>query len=79
MTFKIENKVPIPESAKHNRQKYPFDSMSVGDSFFVSSSISKVNTVRRITVTWQHKLGMKFATSERTEDGVHGTRIWRIK
>ena len=35
--FKIDSDVPPPRERTYPQQKYPFDEMEVGDSFFVPS------------------------------------------
>lgn len=66
--IKIEKGIPLP--VKPNR--YPWDDMEVGDSFFIAGKNTSeigghVSNARR-------RLGFDFTS--RTVDG--GTRIWRI-
>ena len=74
--FKIEKNVPVPANYEHavRGSKYPFQSMEVGDSaFFPEIHIVTVGASAR-------KLKPKVFTHRSViENGVKGTRSWRIK
>lgn len=71
MPLKIEKRVPIP---RPTRQSYPFESMEVGDSFFVENG--SYNNVNSSAVHWARKRkGVKFLT----RDVSGGVRCWRTE
>jgi hypothetical protein len=70
MNFKIVSNVP-PPTLEHPHAKYPWDDMSVGDSFFAEGIPS--NTLSN-AARYRRRLGEKHIT--RAENG--GSRIWRI-
>ena len=77
--FTIESGIPL--AARRQGQKYPFDRLGVGDSFFVAGDKTKRTSVR-VLLGRQIKIGehpdRKFATRTVTEDGIEGIRIWRL-
>lgn len=78
--FKIESAIPIPPKKGRpgigDHKKYPFDTLGVGESFFVTVPDTKAKTALSAQVAyWGKKLGWTF--TRRTMDG--GVRIWRIK
>lgn len=72
--FKIDKGIPIPETTTGT--KYPFSAMAVGDSFFAPGRTSR--QLQNVTSTYR-KRGMKFKAVQQEENGVKGTRIWRIE
>lgn len=77
MSFKIETiKVPT------NSSMYPFDELEVeeNNSFFVPGrkSCNFGSTVTNAKRRPSNK-GKEFMTETRTEKGVSGVRVWRIK
>ena len=78
MEYKIEKNVEMPE--KKGRKKYPFEKMSVGDSFIISENysrqemITKGNTARN----WARYKGLDWKFAVRKTGG-NKIRIWRIK
>lgn len=71
MTPKIEKGYPIPIA-----RRYPFKHMQVGDSFFVPREPNRVSAA---AACWSRRhAGFKFRTLKVREDGVCGTRCWRI-
>lgn len=72
--FTIEKDIPVPKMTSVGRKmKYPFESMQVGDSFFV-----KDGTVKSLSCSCLHhgkRLERKFASL--TVDG--GARVWRVE
>jgi hypothetical protein len=82
--FKIQTNIPAPTgSTKGAKRKYPFDKMSVGDSFFVA--VDGTNTVIKIQGTLASCARAFYGaagflkTCGVQEDGVKGVRVWRIK
>lgn len=80
--FKIEKSVPIP-TGKADRDRYPFNEMKVGDSFFVPLSTHKNVTVLQTNLmgnaryfTQKNNPDWKFKSKM---DGEKGVRIWRVK
>lgn len=72
--IKVQKNIPIPIK-KGRPAKYPFSSMSVGDSFEVNGAPK--NTVLNSAISWCSRHNKKAKFSIRFEDGK--TRIWRIK
>lgn len=74
MTFKIENDVPL-DTTRYVR--WPFDRMSVGQSFFTEIDEKRVRgAAYRFAKT---HAGFKFACRQVTESGRHGMRVWRVR
>ena len=72
--FTIEKSIPVPKLTGAGRKtKYPFESMQVGDSFFVKDGT--VKTLSRSCCTYGKRLERKFTS--RTVDG--GARVWRTE
>ena len=79
MIPKTEHGIPIPQPVR-NGCRWPggtmFQDMEVGDSkFFANRSVLSVRASSNYT---KQKLGYKFVARTVVEDGVSGTRIWRI-
>ena len=68
--IKIDKNVPLPKA----RNKFPLREMAIGDSFFVEAA--KANHIQGSFAILRP---MKFATRAFTENGVKGTRVWRIE
>ena len=66
--MKIDKNIPLPP----HKSKYPFRSMEVGDSFFSTASRSSIGS------SASKLKGIKFSTRTVNEDGVRGTRVWRV-
>lgn len=78
MSYEIESNVPPPK--KSQRNKYPFDDMKVGDSFFVPLEKADPSSVRNSAFSHAQRRD-DFAVSVRhvTKDGVKtGVRVWRV-
>ena len=61
--MEIKRNVPIPKAIRppgKGRRKYPFDSMDVGDSFFLPGR--EKNTLSNHASTVGRKMGRKFST-----------------
>ena len=67
--------IPAPVRVRADRQEWPFHQMKVGDSKFYELEPHKI---RAASYSVAHKNGFKFAVNKVTEDGVAGTRIWRV-
>jgi hypothetical protein len=94
--FAIQKNVAIPKtirSAPPSKRKYPFDSMEIGDMFFVPGKTK--NTMATHASSVSKKLGKKFKTQlvymaeledgsweptvSTDEDGVIGIGVWRTE
>ena len=71
MSIAVENNIPLPKIAKRN--VYPYESMDIGDSFFLESA--NPQTVANNNYVRGKKLGMKFIARK---EG-NGVRVWRIE
>ena len=70
MTIKIDKGIPMPT---RSTEKYPFEKMEVGDSFFVPGL--GIRSVSTRVEDESRKSGRKFKS--RSVEG--GVRVWRIK
>lgn len=72
MTFKIEKNAKRPDARPRNR--FPFDEMEVGDSFFISDASTKLSCTS--AASWYGtRHGKKFSVL-RSDDG---WRCWRTE
>lgn len=71
LTITVEKNIPLPAT----RQTYPWDDLSVGDSFFVANRSLK--TLRSLAFQYRRRTGMDKKFIAREEDG--GVRVWRTK
>jgi hypothetical protein len=82
----VDKAHPGPNSSRYEANKYPWekldapkehDGKTLYDSFFVPGKTTK----QFGAIVWQaaKRLGMKFATKTVTENGVQGTRVWRVQ
>ena len=69
----IEKGIPIPYFAG-SATRYPWDEMDVGDSMFAPKPTSLASAA---TLAGKRR-GWKFSARTVTENGVKGTRVWRI-
>lgn len=69
--YKIEKKVPIPNTTKRNN--YPLGEMGIGDSFQLGGN--ELNQVRTAASWYGKRNGRKFAV-RRYKDGY---RCWRVE
>jgi hypothetical protein len=74
--FEVEHGVPMP-SAGVRPAIYPFAKMEIGDSFFIPKKTSA--DISSSGVYWAKKLGHKYSARSVIENGIPGTRIWRVK
>ena len=72
MTIKIEHGMPIPADGRR-RPIYPFDAMTVGDSFFVPNK-KPTDISGAVHYAQRKHPGWRFA--RRAVDG--GVRVWRV-
>jgi len=93
--FEVKKDIPIPENvgAKgSSRSRYPFQSMDVGDMFFIPNQTK--NTFSAQTWKYGRRHGVKFATrmlhmkesldgwetcEPTTKGAVQGIGVWRVK
>jgi len=72
--YKIDKGIPVPEPNVRGRtSKYPFRQMEVGDSVFIPRMASTISGLL------SQAKPMKFTTRTATEDGIKGTRVWRVE
>jgi hypothetical protein len=69
--LQIDSTVPMP--ASQHRVKYPFNDMTVGDSFLIREP-SMVKNVRSAAWMYSKRHGWRFSC--RKVDG--GWRVWRV-
>lgn len=71
----IEHGIPIPDPQQGRMLKYPWESLGVGDSFFVPD----VKVSKFATHAWYYgkRHNKKFATRSVIVDGKKGVRVWR--
>lgn len=80
MSYKIDKNVPVPAELRGRKAKYPFKEMEVGDSFFIPKTETARTTLYNASATPRLvKLGFKFTMQTKTENGVEGFRVWRVK
>ena len=84
MKYKIEKNIPL--SLIYD--KYPFDKMAIGDSFFIvldkNKSIMNLRSYvhmsflrfRKITPSYE---GLKIRVLKQKNNGVDGLRVWLLK
>lgn len=70
-THTIEKDVPLPKKARGPKERYPFEVMEVGDSFYVKTK----RGTSLYTLSSRHSKDGKKFTCRRVDDGF---RIWRI-
>lgn len=81
---KIDKGIPIPKIRRGRPGLYPFSEMQIGDSFFLPMHGHKLSASAN---SWKaHRRRQKepggkwkFETREVKENGIDGTRIWRVK
>jgi len=75
MSIEIEKGIPIPVQSVGGRYaKYPWDTMEVGDSFFVPG----ITTVRFSMTSLTKRLKpKKFTARTMVKDSQNGVRVWR--
>jgi hypothetical protein len=73
-SFEIEDGVPMPKAQLPGcPPKYPFDTMEIGQSFFAPGmKVKKVGNAAR------HYKPKRFRCRSVIENGIRGTRCWRI-
>lgn len=76
----IEFGIPLPTRRRANGDsKYEFEKMSIGTSFF-SPGVKK-SSMWNTCYKWAKKqtgTPVKFKLADREENGVFGTRVWRV-
>lgn len=82
MKYQITNAIPVPPRKPRKntyKSKYPFRIMAPGDSFFAPGVKGK--TIYMAAYQAFKKMGgrTKFKVIELTENGVSGSRVWRVK
>ena len=71
----VEHGVPRPGHGHSGHRKYPFDEMSIDDSFFVPHTVANISAVRASAADGKKRTGYRFSIL--AVEG--GTRVWRIE
>jgi hypothetical protein len=72
-TWKIERGIPIPPTRFPGKfSKYPYGQMEVGESVFM-----EIDSHSASAASYRHR-PKRFSVRQTTENGKHGTRVWRI-
>jgi len=84
MTHEIENNIAIPSRRySEKRNRYPFENMEKGQSFFVpiDEGYRTRHTLQKALLRYAHThFGEQVCTSHRTiENEIKGVRIWRVR
>ncbi|HAT65744.1 MAG TPA: hypothetical protein DCS66_14320 [Flavobacteriaceae bacterium] len=88
--FVIDSKFAIPEDFHTATRKYPFEDMSVGDSFFAGPNYADEtqkqigNRVAQARQAYRKRLAkqdteVEFTQRMWSEEGYYGYRVWRVK
>lgn len=72
-TITLDDNVPMPTVSRAAAKLYPWDTMDVGQSFFVPNG----KTIGTQASKAGAKYGVKFTCRKVTEHGVEGVRVWR--
>lgn len=71
--FDVDSRIPIP--SRYSRAQYPWDSMRVGDSFFVPGEKRESMAVRSAARYRAAKTGERYTVRKKD----NGVRVWRVK
>lgn len=73
----VESGLPLPPKRNmHDETPLPFDKMKVGDSFFYDVPGYAVS---RLAQKYAKRHDQRFSCREQEENGLWGTRCWRIE
>lgn len=76
--IRVDRGIPLPGNINRGRKgRYPWRQMQPGDSFFVPGKSS--NTLAACSRHLRSKTGMDFTGRKVVENGVVGTRVWRLR
>lgn len=70
--FKIEKGVPLDNSGRGRKRKYPFDQLEVDDSILITDA--KAKSMSSLASNFSRKNGVKLKVRS-VDDGV---RVWRV-
>jgi len=73
----IDSDIPIPDSVSATR-RYPFPQLEIGQSFFVPASEKRTDQIQTAAHNWAKYNNRKLTVRRRVENGITGTRVWRI-
>lgn len=73
--FKIDSNIPMAAVRTGPKSKYPYDKLKIGQSFFIPGA----KTVFTMFIANKNLAPKHFASRKRTENGVVGRRVWRVK
>ena len=75
--YKVRSNIPIPECpAVPALRKYPFNTMAVGQSFFMPKV--RLKRVRGALYTAAVRSKIKITVRSFVQDGVKGVMVWRV-
>lgn len=72
--YEVEHDMPIPLSSNHGRQKYPFNKMSFGDSFYVPGARQSRILASAYAYCKRYKITDRYFTTRIVHDA-NGERI----
>ena len=73
----IDKGIPVAKDTRGKPRKYPMEDLEVGDSFFAEGR--KSGDIGPVLARARKSTGRKFTSRTVTENGVIGTRVWRIE
>lgn len=73
--IKIDKNIPLPRASK-KRTVYPFQSLAVGESFFVPGRTPA--TISGSRQYAERATGHRFISRSVDENGKNGVRVWRV-
>lgn len=83
MSFEIESGIPVPDSSRNGKTRYPFAAMKVGDSFFIPAGSGRAKNIGSAAFCWRRTTVFapgvpRPVFTVRTVKNPDGVRIWRI-
>jgi len=76
MQYKVEKDIPVPKGEAYT--KYPFDEMSIGDSFFIEEySREKMQSIGGAISNYKKTKAPKKRFKQLKYEG--GIRVWRTR
>lgn len=77
-TMKVESGIPLVHKQLACKRQYPFDTMSIGDSFTVSTD--KTRATRMAAIRYKNSTNKDFRITTRTvvENKQKLIRVWRV-
>ena len=80
-TYLAEDGPPLPDSAEFSSHRlYPWRELRPGWSFFVHDRTLQQMRAACLSISLSHKpWGRLYRCAKRTENGVDGVRVWRVR